>query len=55
MKKFEVTVVITVEAEDMVEAAERVDDTIFYMFDVSNDDEALIAYNVLDDVEEVED
>ena len=55
MKTFEVTVVITVRAEDMVEAAERVDDTLFYMFEVSNDDETLIAYNVLDDVEEVED
>lgn len=55
MKTFEVSVVITIEAEDMVEAAERVDDTIFYMFEISNDDGRLIAYNILDDVEEVED
>ena len=54
MKTFEVTVVITVEAKDMVEAAERVD-TIFYMFEVSNGDDRLTAYNILDDVEEVED
>lgn len=55
MKTFEVTVVITVEAKDMVEAAEWVDDTIFYMFEVSNGDDRLTAYNILDDVEEVED
>lgn len=55
MKRYEVKVCITVEAEDMVEAAERVDDTIHYMFEVSNGDDRLIAYNILDDVEEVED
>ena len=55
MKTFEVTVVITVEAEDMVEAAQRVDDTILYMFEVSNGEDRLITYNILDDVEEVED
>jgi len=55
MKTFEVSVVITVEAEDAIDAAEKVDTCILYMFEVSNDDGSLIAYNVLDDVEEVED
>ena len=55
MKTFEVSVVITVEAEDALAAAEGVDAALEYMFEVSNDDETLIAYNVLDDVEEVED
>lgn len=54
MKTFEVSVVITVEAEDALAAAEGVDAALEYMFEVSNDDETLIAYNVLDDVEEVE-
>ena len=55
MKTFEVSVVITIEAEDATTAAEGVDAALEYMFEVSNDDETLIAYNVLDDVEEVED
>ena len=55
MKTFEVSVVITIEAEDALSAAEGVDAALEYMFEVSNDDETLIAYNVLDDVEEVED
>lgn len=55
MKTFEVTVVITVKAEDAISAAEEVENALDYMFDVSNDDGTLIAYNVLDDVEEVED
>ena len=55
MKTFEVSVVITVEAEDALAAAEGVDAALEYMFEVGNDDETLIAYNVLDDVEEVED
>ena len=55
MKTFEVNVVITIEAEDALAAVERVDISLEYMFEVSNDDETLIAYNVLDDVEEVED
>ena len=55
MKTFEVSVVITIEAEDALAAAEGVDAALEYMFEVSNDDETLIAYNVLDDVEEVED
>ena len=55
MKTFEVNVVITVEAEDALAAAEGVDAALQYMFEVNNDDETLIAYNVLDDVEEVED
>ena len=55
MKTFEVTVVITIEAEDGITAAEEVEGYIDYMFDVSNDDGCLIAYSVLDDVEEVED
>ena len=55
MKTFEVNVVITVEAEDALAAAEGVDAALEYMFEVSNDDETLIAYNVLEDVEEVED
>jgi hypothetical protein len=55
MKTFEVSVVITIEAEDALAAAERVDISLEYMFEVGNDDETLIAYNVLDDVEEVED
>ena len=55
MKTFEVSVVITVEAEDALAAAEGVDAALEYMFEVSNDDETLIAYNVLDNVEEVED
>ena len=55
MKTFEVTVVITVEAEDAETAAEEVAGCLDYMFEVSNDDGRLIAHNVLDDVEEVED
>jgi hypothetical protein len=55
MKTFEVSVVITIEAEDATTAAEEVAGCLDYMFEVSNDDETLIAYNVLDDVEEVED
>ena len=55
MKTFEVTAVITIEAEDALAAAEGVDAALEYMFEVSNDDGSLIAYNVLDDVEEVED
>ncbi len=56
MKTFEVSVVITIEAEDATTAAEGVDAALEYMFEVSNDDdETLIAYNVLDNVEEVED
>ena len=55
MKTFEVSVVIPIEAEDALAAAERVDISLEYMFEVGNDDETLIAYNVLDDVEEVED
>ena len=55
MKTFEVSVVITIEAEDALAAAERVDISLEYMFEVGNDDETLIAYNVLDNVEEVED
>lgn len=55
MKTFEVTVVITVEAEDAETAAEEVGGCLDYMFEVSNDDGCLITYNVLDDVEEVED
>lgn len=54
MKTFEVSVVITIEAEDASTAAEEVDTCLLYMFEVSNDDGSLIAYNVLDDVEEVE-
>lgn len=55
MKTFEVTAVITIEAVDATTAAEEVDTCLLYMFEVSNDDGSLIAYNVLDDVEEVED
>ena len=55
MKTFEVTAVITIEAEDATTAAEEVEGVLDYMFEVSNDDGALIAYNILDDVEEVED
>ena len=55
MKTFEVTAVITIEAEDAETAAKEVAGCLDYMFEVSNDDETLIAYNVLDDVEEVED
>lgn len=55
MRTFEVSVVITIEAEDATTAAEEVEGCLDYMFEVSNDDETLIAYNVLDNVEEVED
>lgn len=55
MKTFEVTAVITIEAEDAISAAEEVENALDYMFEVSNDDETLISYNVLDNVEEVED
>ena len=55
MKTFEVTAVITIEAEDAITAAEEVAGVLDYMFEVSNDDGRLTAYNVLDDVEEVED
>ena len=55
MKTFEVSVVITVKAEDAISAAEEVENALDYMFDVSNDDETLVTYSVLDDVEEVED
>ena len=55
MRTFEVSVVITVKAEDAISATEEVENAFDYMFDVSNDDGSLIAHNVLDDVEEVED
>lgn len=55
MKTFEVSVVITIEAEDAITAAEEVAGVLDYMFEVSNDDERLITYSVLDNVEEVED
>ena len=55
MKTFEVSVVITIEAEDAITAAEEVEDALDYMFEISNEDGNLIAYNILDDVEEVED
>lgn len=55
MKTFEVNVVITIEAEDATTAAEEVEGVLDHMFEVSNDDGRLIAHNVLDDVEEVED
>ena len=55
MKTFEVSVVITIEAEDATTAAEEVAGVLDYMFEISNYDETLIAYNVLDNVEEVED
>ena len=54
MRTFEVSVVITVKAEDAIYAAEEVENALDYMFDVSNDDETLVTYSVLDDVEEVE-
>ena len=46
---------ITIEAEDATSAAEEVEGCLDYMFEVSNDGGCLIAYTVLDDVEEVED
>ena len=55
MKTFEVTAVITIEAEDATTAAEEVAGVLDYMFEISNYDGNLIAYSVLDDVEEVED
>lgn len=55
MKKFEVSVVITIEAEDATTAAEEVEGVLDYMFEISNEDGTLITYSVLDDAEEVED
>ena len=55
MKTFECRVCITIKAEDAETAAEEVENALDYMFDVSNDDETLVTYSVLDDVEEVED
>lgn len=54
MKTFECRVCITIKAEDAETAAEKVAGCLDYMFEVSNEDGNLIAYNILDDVEEVE-
>ena len=55
MKTFEVSVKLTIEAADELEASEKVEGVLDYMMEVANEGGDLIAYSVLDDVEEVED